>query len=133
MENKLIKLSEIRTDLPLEGYIWMSNSQYPLVLDGRCVEAQDLCGKNPFVVEANLYARTGKISYYVRYVDGVHYVHCYSLTEDDIGKYATQVFHSVRMGNRELCFLDIWEEVADEACLGMNVLQPATQVFIGFK
>jgi CRISPR type III-associated protein (TIGR04423 family) len=53
---------------------------------------------------------------------------------DDLdGVKQEQMFFSHRMADRKLYFKQFWQPVNDEQCEGMQVLQPAELVFVGFN
>ena len=122
-----------------EGYLWYSDKQEPEVLMHTTLEMNLDSMANPFIVEAQLYNKEARISYSIKYVDGKYLAYRY----DDVAPEApwataeqvieSQTYCSNRMGNLELVFLQSWRTQPDALCEGMQVLQPAEQVFVGFK
>lgn len=112
-----------------QGYIWMSDAQKPLVIDGE-YELEIADNAIPFVIEGML--ATPDKSILIKYVDGKHLVKEFDLNstaEYDVIEYAANRMEGVG----GLIFRRYWREVSDSRCLDMNVLTPAEQVFVGFK
>lgn len=133
MKTYSIKLDEISQDTLFTGYLWLSDSRKPRVYDHERLDMNLPSLSNPFIAEGNLYDENGKVSYSLKYVDGETTVWKHVLDGDDFNGCVIKEFLSNRMEGRSLCFLDVWERRADELCLGMDVLRPATLVFVGFK
>ena len=118
-----------------EGYLWWSDQQTPQVYQN---EAIDICldgGKNPFVVEGQLYDKECSKSYSVKYVDGQYLINTYKVEEQDFTNPDNEqkTFLSNRMDGRRLKFLRYWEEKEDNSCMNMPVLTFTKNVFVGFK
>ena len=148
-----INITDIPKDIEYEGYLWMSNSKNPIVLKSEKLkslrlnesesdkpvifdEISDL--SNPFIIEGQLYSKNTKKSYSIKYADGEHIVVEYDLNnlpkdrvfdekEDD------KKFIPNRINASMLKFRQYWKPEEDEFCEGMEVLQPAGFVFVGFK
>lgn len=137
-----------------EGYVWMSDSTQPTILeDGKVVVPDDVTtasvinekgvlelidDANPFVIEAQLYDRVNRHSIAIKYIDGKYIINEKNVQESDLTSADVQatVFESNRMNReekRKLAFLQYWAPEADPLCEGMPVLQPAELVFVGFK
>lgn len=114
------------------GYIWKSDSDKPeIITPEMTIECNN--GEIPFIIEGQLF--DGKISYSIKYVDGAYRVKEYQVNSEDFNQTDVELkeFQSHRMGDRILCFLEYWKPQEDELCLGMEVMQPAEFVFVGFK
>jgi len=113
-----------------QGYLWYSDNKEPQVLNNEVFELEIADNANPFVIEGQLF--DGQKSISIKYVDGKYYVNTYDLDDLD-GVKQEQMFFSHRMGDRKLYFKQFWQPVNDEQCEGMQVLQPAELVFVGFN
>lgn len=133
-----------------EGYLWYSDKKSPEVFRGDkeiCFELDDR--KNPFVIEGNLWDREKRISIMIKYVDGRYIVRHTNVSPKEINgiseldldyfdenaiatSHKTFIAHRIG-GVSGLKFLQYWRAEKDEFCEGMNVLQPAELVFIGFN
>lgn len=120
------------------GYVWMSNSDTPIVLDNEDFEMDINDSANPFVIEAQLYDKEAKTSMSVKYVDGKHIQKLY----EDVSASCTgpnveikEYVANPRIGNKTLMFLQYWDEKDDLDNLrcGMKELRPGKMVFVGFK
>lgn len=113
------------------GYIWLSDRQEPMILENNHVDqALFAAGKNPFVIEAQVMSDTESVS--VRYCDG-HYIEVITPCSEFAGE-ATQEYVSLRLGERKLKFVQLWQEDDDDnnLCCGMKTLIPGRMVFAGF-
>lgn len=133
MESKRISIDEISRATSYEGYLWLSDSKEPIILDGK-KEIGDVFPKsvNPFIIEGYLYDNANH-SYSIKYVDGTAIVIQFTITEEDWYDNDVKEYYANRMGDTILRFLDVWSAEKDPLCLGMEVLQPQAKVFIGFK
>ena len=113
-----------------QGYLWYSDKKNPQVLNNEVFEFEIADNTNPFVIEGQLY--DGQKSISIKYVDGKYIVKTYDLHNLD-GEIQEQMFYSHRMGDRKLYFKQYWRPMNDEQCEGMQVLQPAELVFVGFN
>lgn len=113
------------------GYIWYSNQSKPDVKNGEDFELEIKDDVNPFIIEGQLY--DGKKSISIKYVDGQYLVKEYNLEELKDVEMTEQIYYAHRMGDRKLKFKQYWRLQPDEHCGGMNVLQPAELVFVGFN
>lgn len=133
-----------------EGYIWMSNSQNPLVNEHipRTIDLNP--DVNPFIVEGELFDNSSKTSYSIKYIDGEYHVYYEPVIDEKWLKLKNQEeteyddvefvvrrtdYLSNRMDGKWLKFLRFWEptEEGDENCEGMKPLIITKNVFIGFK
>lgn len=119
-----------------EGYYWLSNADKPVVIDGYFNGLRLNSDDNPFVIEAQLFDRENNVSFSVKYVDGKYYAYCYKLNDatDDKEEVKVQKYCSNQMDDHQwLYFLQYWRTESDKLCDGMDVLQPAEMVFVGFE
>lgn len=119
-----------------EGYYWLSNADKPVVIDGYFNGLRLNSDDNPFVIEAQLFDRENNVSFSVKYVDGKYYAYCYNLNDatGDKEEVKVQKYCSNQMSDHPwLYFLQYWRTESDELCDGMDVLQPAEMVFVGFE
>lgn len=125
------------------GYIWMSDDPSPKVLLGEEFGGEFAETANPFIIEAQLYDGE-KNSVSVKYVDGKYIMHEYtdvdvsSANEDvELKEYIAHARIAECNGNKNLLFLQYWEEKQDDATAptrsGMVELRPGKLVFVGFK
>lgn len=121
-----------------EGYVWMSDSQQPLVLQGQEEYALTRSASTlPFVVEAQLYDRTLRTSYSLRWTDGRYLLYKHELGEHQEEAREERFLPHPRIAaqlpeNARLHFLQDWVEQTDPLCEGMPVLTPGARVFVGF-
>lgn len=130
-----IKITDIPRDGKYEGYIWLSNSTKPQVLESASLPQYFSTTGNPFVVEAELWDKDSHKSYSIHHAGNQTVCQCSAVADNDFssGNVDKTVYVSHRMGGRQLHFLEYWEEAASEACLGMPVLEMSKRVFVGFK
>nr|WP_320059537.1 TIGR04423 family type III CRISPR-associated protein [uncultured Bacteroides sp.] len=117
-----------------QGYVWKSDIKAPKIdiYDNEEVELELDETKNPFIVEGFLV--DDNYSYSIKYVDGKYYVNKYDLNSlKDVDKTSHEYLSSFD-STRRLLFNQYWRPYEDELCDGgMDVLQPAEYVFVGFK
>lgn len=112
------------------GYLWYSDAKEPQLFDKTESEFSFDDIKNPFVVEGWL---TDNItSYQIKYVDGKHEILSYDIDALKLFKHEEKEFIPVFKDFRKMHFTQYWRPVTDEMCEGMQVLQPAEFVFVGF-
>lgn len=130
-----LKRMETIEEAKYEGYIWMSDSQEPLVITpdktyGLVLRDTD----NPFVVEGNLWNADTQTSIMVKYIDGKYIVRQVLVTEEDRREAVKKEYIPHRIeGAEKLSFLQYWVEEADPLCEGMTTLRPGKLVFVGFS
>lgn len=120
-----------------EGYIWWSDKDRPTVYYGEEeVELSLNDGKNPFIIEGNLWDKASKKSIFIRYVDGQYFTNETTVKEEDRNnkeRCTEKSFIAHRIdGIRVLRFLQYWETFKDPLCEKMETLRPEKLVFIGF-
>lgn len=137
--------NDILPDALCIGYCWMSDKTAPVVIEKEKIPSllKDALmdpGRNPFVVEAQLYFPAKRLSVATRYVDGNYVMDECTVPEciDDIREgrrddITLKRYQAHRMPGKRLLFLQYWKEEKDLLCGGMPVLQPAEMAFIGFE
>lgn len=136
-----MSISKIPLKGNYEGYYWMSDSRDPKVLHGENL-SEEFVGKNPFVVEAELYDRDNHTSYSVHHAGNKVVCKCFVVKEADFDSHNvdTLLYKSNRMDDLQLSFLQYWEAQDDKTCpidetgeKFMQSLQMTKRVFVGFK
>ena len=118
-----------------DGYIWYSDKSEPEVFQSQDFEFDTDEIVNPFIIEGQLYDAQKRVSYSIKFVDGEYICKTYENVSKDVANgddIMLKIFHSNRMDNLKLQFLQYWKEEDDELCEGMKVLQPKELVFVGF-
>lgn len=114
------------------GYLWYSDQQQPEVYNNEETAFTFDEQKNPFVVEG--YLTDGQTSYSIKYIGGKYHINEYTLSHLENVVYDDIVIYTHRMENvQKMKFRQYWRPVSDELCEGMEVLQPAELVFVGFE
>lgn len=127
-------MNKIDKKINYEGYLWMSDSSTPILLNNEIIKL-DLDSLNPFLIEGQLYDKVNNKSYSIKYIDGESIVKEFNINqlEKEFGRPTLQRFASNRMGNKQLNFSQYWKTQPDELCDGMEIQKPAAIVFTGFK
>lgn len=131
-----MNLSDIDKKTKYQGYIWMSDSNQPIVLKNEVISIDLEECKNPFVIEAELFDADKSISYSVRYVDGEQMVRKFEIDETKLFGEPIQKYVSHRIGDGIILkFFRNWKKELDpdKLCEGMETLVPSDFVFIGFE
>lgn len=118
-----------------DGYIWYSDKSEPEVFQSQDFEFDTDEIVNPFIIEGQLYDAQKRVSYSIKFVDGEYICKTYENVSKDVANgedIMLKIFHSNRMDNLKLQFLQYWKEEVDELCEGMKVLQSKELVFVGF-
>jgi CRISPR type III-associated protein (TIGR04423 family) len=115
-----------------EGYLWYSDAAEPVLYDHKELDLAIDDNANPFIIEGQLYDCDKMKSISIKFVDGQYILKSYDVNSLDFNRENVKVFHSNRMGERKLKFLQYWEEKEDCLCEGMKLLTPSKQVFVGF-
>ncbi len=115
-----------------EGYIWISDSNTPIVAN--IVEKITMIESNSkFIIEG--FIRCGVSSYSIKHVDGTHKIVKFDMEaiegNSDYVK-RSYVAHP-RLQKEEVCFYELWESEKDPMCENGDVLQFKAMVFIGFS
>ncbi len=128
------KVDKIKTG-DYTGYFWKSDSKEPEIVNGSF--DQDLNpNKNPFIIEAQLYDHNTMLSYSIKYIDGAYMIMEHQVHSLDFNSKNVEIkdFYTHRMKeHKRLQFLQYWQEVEDDLCESMKVLQPTEFVFVGFN
>lgn len=130
MKNKFNKISieEIPGNIDFEGYYWYSDKIEPYILDNEIID-KSIFKDLPFVVEANFYSESDKISIQVKNIDGEYHIGMIHLdSTDDAQEY---IAHDLE-GVKKFRMVEAWEEKEDELLEGMKVLVPSWTAFAGF-
>lgn len=126
------------TDIPgrkYEGYIWESDKEYPQVLQNEEFQFGERSDSNPFIVEALLYCKQEEVSISVRHT-GRYHIREFNLKNLPEGhelvdkKYYQ---HRLNIGDKKVCFQQLWLPEPDPNCEGMEVLQLKAHIFTGFE
>jgi len=136
METNKIKLTDIDLSQKYEGYLWWSNKPKPEVYQNQQLPEWPKEKANPFIIEGQLYDLSNKMSYSIRFVDGEYFIHCFDVNElnTKVKDKIEKEYLSNRLdGVSKLRFIEFWRPQEDKLCEGMEVLQPAEVVFVGFK
>jgi CRISPR type III-associated protein (TIGR04423 family) len=118
--------------LDYKGYFWMSDSKTPVPVDGEF--APNLSGRNPFIIEANLYSEKGSISISIEHIDGKYLINTVNWKDIDESielEETDYVTHGLQ-GNPKARFVRAWVPAQDPECEKIEVLQPAWRAFKGF-
>lgn len=114
-----------------QGYLWYSNEQGPIILDGRSewgVEIDETA--NPFIIEGQLWDEESRTSVSIKYIDGKYFKKETVLG----GEYDLVEFIPRRMSNVEkLLFARCWKTVKDELCEGFYAKKLDSVIFKGLK
>lgn len=131
-----IKLTDIPSGIPMDGYLWFSDEREPRLFLNKPLAGDlfPLKGINPFIVEGNLYDPANGKSYSVRYDGSDTRVYCYDHNKLP-QNYNPLEYIPVRLGGavQKLVFRQYWKNEPDPLCEGFEVLKPSSIVFFGFK
>ena len=120
-----IEINEIPMDRKLTGYLWMSNEQEPRVLENCSIDKSNKdkegspavleLGRNPFIVEAELWDADAHVSYAIHHAGNEVVCQRYEVKDEDFRNSDNEKhdFFSHRMKGRKLCFLEYWEPKDD--------------------
>lgn len=130
MENKFKKISieEVPDNIEFEGYYWYSDEIKPRILNNEIID-KSIFKDLPFVIEANFYSASHKISLQVKNIDGEYHIGMIHLDSvDDVQEYISHDLDGVK----KFRMVEAWEEKEDELLEGMKVLVPSWNAFAGF-
>lgn len=131
MTSLLNSLQDI-PQLKYSGYLWMSDSKEPIILQSEVLPEHGTNSLNPFVIEGLLFAETENISITIRHT-GRYVIAQTDLKQensDSVSKYyLSHKLDKVTMVN----FKQIWKAIPDTLCAGMEVLTLESIVFCGFS
>ena len=126
------------TDIPkrkYDGYVWLSNEKYPIVLDKQEYDFTQV-KENPFVIEALLWnAEDGGTSIMVRHT-GKYHIQEFKLNELPTGhELVEKVYLPHRLGNKvkHVYFQQLWIPEEDPFCAGMEVMTMTALICTGFN
>lgn len=117
-----------------EGYVWLSNEKYPVVLDKQEYDFTQV-KDNPFVIEALLWNAEEEISIMVRHT-GKYHIQEFKLKELPIGhELVEKVYLPHRLGDKvkHVYFQQLWIPEPDAFCAGMEVMTMKALIFTGFN
>jgi CRISPR type III-associated protein (TIGR04423 family) len=128
-----MKINELN-NIKFEGYVWLSNSEKPIILPKENVDFSKYEeGKNPFIVEALLYSREQNKSVIIRHT-GKYHIYEYDLNNLPDGAVLEDVEYLPHRldGVKKVCFKQLWLPEEDENCEKMKVLKMKALIFTGF-
>lgn len=116
-----------------EGYVWLSNEKYPIVLDKQEYDFTQV-KENPFIIEALLWNAEEEISIMVRHT-GKYHIQEFKLDELPAGhELVEKVYLPHRLDNvKHVCFKQLWIPEPDALCEGMPVMTMKALIFTGFN
>lgn len=124
-------------DKDFTGYYWLSDQTAPEVVEGKFTLPET--GKNPFIEEANIYAKDGSVSISIEHNDGRYLIGIveWNLTsgiELEETEYLTHRLKgdTVSIDYSQAKLVRAWIPIRDPECEDMEVLQPAWRAFKGF-
>lgn len=119
-------------NLTYEGYVWMSDKEYPIVLNGETYDFSEI-NTNPFIIEALLYNKEEKKSIHVQH-SGEYQIFEYDLSKLEKSNLVEKEYLPHRLKDVEKVLIkQIWLPEKDENCAGFDVLKLKAIVFCGFK
>lgn len=116
-----------------DGYVWLSNEKYPIVLDKQEYDFSQV-KENPFVIEALLWNEEEKNSIMVRHT-GKYHIQEFKLDKLPVGhELVEKVYLPHRLGDKvkHVCFQQLWIPEPDAFCAGMEVMTMKALIFTGF-
>ena len=111
-----------------EGYVWMSDQEYPEILDGQDIPRN--AGDRAFIQEALLWNAEQRQSIHVRHLGHLQVVQ-YNMKDQSIDDAISFLSHRMA-GHSHLKFKRTWVEEKDPACADMEVSVPSELIFVGF-
>lgn len=118
--------------LEYEGYVWFSDGEYPKKPSE--VDFKNTI-RNPFIQEALLFCKEKNISVMVRHAGDYHisefHLNDFPDEYESVGKYYYQ--HRLDIGNKRVCFKQLWLPEPDPLCNGFPVLVLKAHIFVGFE
>jgi CRISPR type III-associated protein (TIGR04423 family) len=119
-----------------EGYIWYSDRNMPIVIQGEEFCFNEKESVNPFVIEALLFDRANQISITIKHTGRyiIQIVDLKNLPERSVLSECKEYFpHRLGKNVSKMCFKQLWVPEPDRNCEGMNVLNMKAFIFTGFK
>lgn len=111
-----------------EGYVWMSDQEYPKILEGQDIPRN--AGDGAFIQEALLWNAEQQQSIHVRHLGHLQVVQ-YNMKDQSTDNAISFLSHRMA-GYSHLKFKRTWVEEKDPACADMEVLVPGELIFVGF-
>ena len=111
-----------------EGYVWMSDQEFPIVLEGGDVPRNQ--AGQAFIQEALLWDAKHRQSIHIRHVGHLQVVQ-YDMKDQSIDDAVSFLSHRMK-GHPRLKFKQTWIEERDSYCADMEVLVPGELIFVGF-
>ena len=123
-------------DIPVNnyhGYIWMSDSNSPFIINGT-IPLDLIRKKNPFIVEGNLISADRTISITIRNAGNLNLIRLFEMNKLNGIDFTANNYVAHRLdGYKHICFNQYWLPEPDPLCEGFEVLKPAFQVFMGLE
>lgn len=122
------------SEIPFEGYVWLSDAKDPKVLQETTYNFAQHSG-NPFIIEALLFDPKNKKSVHITH-DGDQHIVEYDLKslKNDGFELVDKAYMPHRMeGVNRLHFVQLWKEEEDELCNNFLVKTLKATVFCGFN
>ena len=134
MAYKKINIQDI-PDLNYSGYLWASDSNKPLQIDGKLDKT--LIVGLPFIIEGNLWSEEDQISIQIQNIDGVYHIAHIDMKESttielEEKEYLAHDLQDEKGGTKYLKMKQAWLPKADPLSNDFPVLQPAWEAFVGF-
>lgn len=115
-----------------DGYVWLSDKEYPAVLSGERFQAPE--DTQSFVIEALLIDKEHGRSVHIRHMNS-YLVVVYDLIDLKGKEYKVELMEFVAHrinGRKKLHFLRTWIQQEDPMCDDMKVWMPGELIFVGF-
>ena len=135
-------LSQLHIDIPVEGYIWDSEEEYPKVYrNGKVNFSKWINNNNSYIVEALLHSIDKKHSWHIRH-NGNYVITQHNLEECTAKEQLKEVkFIQHRLNPKDtkkdnriskLIFKQLWQLEEDPNCHDMEVFKMKALIFTGF-
>ena len=128
---KYLDIKDIKSEKPFEGYLWMSDSAEPIIINHQILDNNWIKDELPFVVEGYLY--DGENSYVIRHTGKGYFIREFAKDEIEACENSEQTFVSNRMKDMKLKFKQLWRAEKDSLCCDMKTLRPWALIFCGFS
>ena len=130
-----MNLNDIPLNKKFNGYYWLSDSEFPVVLNNEEVDFSVYENSNPFIQEA--YFSDNIISYCIKHFDGIgHTVVARTLSEienlSELTCLPAPQLLKINQNIKYLSFIQVWNDVEDILCENMKTLQPGVVLFKEF-
>lgn len=126
---------KVITDIPnklYQGYVWLSDQKYPIVLDNKQHDFTQL-KENQFVIEALLWNAEEQISIMVRHT-GKYHIQEFKMDELPKGNQLIEKAYLPHRldGVKHVYFQQLWIPKEDALCENMEVMTMEALIFTGF-